>query len=416
MPAIRDLVVRNLGIQTVTEGVAMLCGLAGTVIVSRHLDVAGFGAFNYAFAFMFLFLSLNDLGISSIVVRDIAQAPERAAEIIGSAMTLRLTIAAAVFALTLASIWLWPMDPALRAPLSLFALVLPLNALTVPGLLFQTAMRFDLIAVVTIVWRVGGLLLLAAGAVLGFGLTGLLGALLVADVIGIATTFVLARRLARFRPHVDRPQWARLLRSAAPIAVSLILVAVLNRVDFIMLEKMTSLEDVGLYGAAYRVTNMLEKFPILVMGTLYPVMSMLAVSDTARLRHVYRRALSRFGLVAVPLALVIGAIAPWLLATAFGETYRASAPALRYLVWSTAFLYVAMIGGYLLNSVRRSRDNVLALAAGAVLNIGLNAILIPSRGIEGAAMATAAGYALVLVITLVAVERNFSREQALSNA
>lgn len=416
MPAIRDLVIRNLGLQTFSEGVALVCGLASTVIVSRHLDVAGFGALNYAFAFMFLFLSLNDLGVNAIVVRDISQSPARAAEIIGAALTLRLAIAGAVLALALAAIWLWPMDPALRAPLSLFALVLPLNALNVPGLLFQTAMRFDLNAIATIVWRAGGLLLLAVAAWLGYGLFGLLGALLIADVIGLATTYALARGLADFVPRVDRAEWRVLLQSAAPVAVSLLLIAVLNRIDFIMLENMTSLEDVGLYGAAYRVTNMLEKFPILVMGTLYPVMSMLAVSDTARLRHVYRRALWRFGLMAVPLALAITWMAPWLLSTLFGEAYRASAPALRYLIWSTACLYLAMLGGNLLNSVRRSRDNVLALSTGAVANIGLNVLLIPSRGIEGAAMATAASYALVLVVTLIAVERQFSRDAAVSHA
>lgn len=416
MQGLRQLVIRNLGLQTLTEGVALVCGLAGTVIISRHLDVAGFGAFNYAFAFMYLFLSLNDLGVNTIVVRDISQSPERASEIVGAAITLRLAVAGVVLVAALAAIWLWPMDGALRLPLSVFALVLPLNAFTVPGLMFQTAMRFDLIAVVTIVWRVGGLILIAVATLLGYGLLGLLGALIVGDVIGLATTQLLARRLVRWRPRVDREQWARLLRATAPVAVTLLLVALVNRIDFIMLERMTSLADVGLYGAAYRVTNMLEKFPILVMGTLYPIMSILAVSDPARLRQVYRRALWRFGLLAVPLALFTSWMAPWLLATLFGETYRASAPALRYLVWSTACLYLAMLGGNLLNSVRRSRDNVMALAAGAVVNIGLNTVLIPSRGIEGAAIATAVSYALVLVVTLIAVERQFSRAAAPSHA
>lgn len=416
MSGIRALVVRNLGVQALSEAVALVCGLTGTMILSRHLDVAGFGAFNYAFAFMFLFLSLNDLGVSTIAVREISQAPERAADIIGATITLRLAIAAAVLVLALAAIWIWPMDKALRRPLSLFALILPLSALSVPALLFQTSMRFDLGLIATIVWRGGGVILLAIAAALGAGLTGVLGVLLISEVIGLAATYALASRLAPLRPRIDRVLWAAQLTSAAPIAASLLLVAVINRIDFIMLEHMTSLREVGLYSAAYRVTNMLEKFPLLVMVTLYPVMSMLAVSDTARLRHVYRRALWQLGLLAVPVVMATSLVAPWLLATLFGETYRASAPALRYLVWSTACLYLAMLGGNLLNSVRRSRDNVKALAGGAVLNIGLNAWLIPARGIEGAAMATAASYALVLVVTLVAVERHFTRDAALSHA
>lgn len=413
MGGIRALVVRNLAPQTLSEAVTLVCSLASTVILSRYLDVAGFGAFNYVFAFMFLFLALNDLGVNTIAIREVAQSPARAGAIIGAAITLRLAIAAVVLVLTLITIQIWPMDAALRIPLTVFALILPLTALNVPLIVFQTAQRFDLGLRAALIWRPVSVILLALAAALDAGLTGLLVALLVAEVIGLAATYALARRLVRFRPHVDRGLWRALLTSAAPMAASLLLVTVINRIDFIMLEHMTSLEEVGLYGAAYRVTNMLEKFPLLVMATLYPIMSMLAVSDTARLRHVYRRALWQLGLLAVPMALVTIWLGPWLLALLFGEPYRASAPALRYLIVSTACLYVAMIGGNLLNSVRRSRDNVLALSCGALVNVGLNVVLIPARGIEGAAMATAASYGFVLLVTLFAVERHFSRTTAL---
>jgi O-antigen/teichoic acid export membrane protein len=409
MQGLRALILRNLTLQGIGEAVALACGLLGTILLSRYLDVAGFGAFNYVFAFLYLFLSLNDLGVNTVVVREVSQAPARAGEIIGAATALRLVMASAVLVSAWIAIWLWPMDPSLRWPLSLFALILPLNALNVPVVIFQTSMRFEYTAVTTIIWRVSGLLLIAAALLAGFGLMTVLVGLLISEVIGLTTMHHLARRLVRYRPRIDTIWWRALLVSAVPVGLNLLLVAVVNRVDFIMLERMTSLADVGLYGAAYRVTNLLERFPILVLATLYPVMSKLALDDTARLRQVYGRAVWRFGAIALPLALVTIAAAPWLLATVFGEPYRASAPALRYLVWSTAFLYLAMTGGTLLNSVRRSRDNVIALAAGAVANVSLNAVLIPARGIEGAAMATAASYALVLLITAVAVRRYFAR-------
>ena len=52
MTGLRALLVRNLTIQSIAEAVALLCGLASSVLLSRHLGVAGFGVFNYAFAFM----------------------------------------------------------------------------------------------------------------------------------------------------------------------------------------------------------------------------------------------------------------------------------------------------------------------------------------------------------------------------
>lgn len=409
MTSLRALVIRNLTIQTVSEIVGLACGLASSMLLSRYLDVAGFGAFNYTFAFMYFFLSVNDFGLSTVAVREISREPASAASIIGALLSLRLYIAFAVLLLAWAVIWLWPMDPALRPPLSLFALILPLNALNVPSLIFQTAMRFELGAVANIVLRVAGLVMIALALLNGAGVTVVLGLLLVAEAIGVAVAWLLARRLVTIRFRKDPALWRMLLVSALPVGGGLLLVAFTNRVDFIMLERMTSIEQVGLYGAAYRVTNLLEKFPLLVMGTLYPVMSSLAADDPSRLRTVYRKALWRFALLAVPVTLGTWLIAPWLLTVLFGADYRAAAPALRYLVWSTACLYVAMTGGVLLNSVHRSTDNLVAVAAAALLNIGLNLILIPSYGVAGAAIATAMSFTVLLIITLVAVERQLAR-------
>ena len=100
------------------------------------------------------------------------------------------------------------------------------------------------------------------------------------------------------------------------------------------------------------------------------------------------------------------------------ERLQAAAEFRRILKWivaigvvmaAGAILYLALTGGNLLISVGRSRDNFLALVLGAAVNIGLNLVLIPARGVEGAAIATAISVALVLVVTMVAVERHFHR-------
>lgn len=404
---LRQLVIRNLSLQTVAEAIAMACGLASTMVLSRHLDVAGFGAFNYAFAFMFLFLALNDLGVNTIVVREVSQSPARAGAVIGAAIGLRLWMSAAALAAAWVTIWLWPMDPSLRPPLALFALILPLSALNVPAMIFQTSMRFDLAAAVTIVWRVSGLLLILLMVAAGSGVLGVLGALLVSEVIGLAMVYWLSRRLVPVRVRADRAEWRLLLRSAIPIGATLLLTALVNRIDFLMLERMVSLDAVGQYGAAYRITSLLEKFPLLVMATIYPIMSRLATGDRARLRQVYAKTVAHFAAVALPLGIVITAIAPHLTALAFGEPYRAAGAPLRYLVWATVCLYLALAGGNLLISIGRERDSVIALGIGAAVNVALNLVLIPWRGTEGAAMATVASFFIVLIVTAAAVERHF---------
>lgn len=409
MIGLRALLVRNLTLQTIAEAVALACGLASAALLSRHLGVAGYGAFNYAFAFIYFFLTLNDLGTNMVAVREISREPSRASEVLGNLLSLRLSLAAVVLVITWGAIAVWPMDPALRGPLALFALILPLTALNAPALLFQTAMRFELAAVSQIVLRVSGLALLALMASAGLGLTAMLGALLAAEVIGLAAVWTMASRLTPIRWHADTRAWRAMMAAALPLAGGIMLVAVVNRADFIMLERLAGIESVGLYGAAYRVTSMLEKFPLLVMGTLYPIMSRLAIDDPARLRDVYRKSLVRFAGIGLVAGGAVALLAEPLLAAVFGEPYRAAAPALRWLVVATGCLYLAMTGGNLLIAVSRPGDNVKAMAAGAVVNIGLNFVLIPRFGIEGAALATAASLVIVLGITLACVERHFAR-------
>ncbi len=77
--SLRRLLVRNLTLQGAAEAVGLTTGLVTTIVLSRHLGVTGFGGFSYLFAFLYFFLTLNDLGVNTIVVRETSQAPERAA-------------------------------------------------------------------------------------------------------------------------------------------------------------------------------------------------------------------------------------------------------------------------------------------------------------------------------------------------
>lgn len=411
MIGIRALLVRNLSIQGATEAVALMCGVATVAVLSRHLGLAGFGAFNYAFAFMYFFLTLSDFGLTTIGVREVARAPERASTILGTLHSLRLAIAMAALLTAWVAIWLWPMEPALRRPLAVFSLILPLTALNTPSLVFQTAMRFDLAAASIITSRLLGLAGIIALAWLGRGVTAMLGALLIAEIGGLAVTWVLSRRLVRVPFLIDVAAWRAMLRDALPLAIGLLMVALLNRIDFLMIERMLRLEDLGQYGAAYRVTNMLEKFPIFVMATIFPIMSRLAVTDRGRLREVYERARWRLAVIGLVLTVASAIAAPWLMTTLFGESFRAAAVPLRWLVVATACLYLAMLGGNLLLALGHARDNTIALSIGAAVNVLLNLVLIPARGVEGAAIATVASTGLVLLFTQVAVARRLAAEE-----
>lgn len=403
VPNLRRLLVRNLTYQGATEAVGLTSGLIVTLVLSRHLGVEGFGGFNYLFAFLYFFLTFNDLGINTIVVRESSRDPDRAGAFIGGMLSFRVILAAfsVVVICILAVVVDYPTE--LRLSLMIFGFFLPLNALRLPATIFQSRLRFDLGATVEIVTRVATVTLVLVAVSLRARLIGVTLALVAGEALGVGLALTLASGIVQWRWRVDPSEWAKFLRSSLPLAVAGVLVASTNRLDFLMLERMAGLEQVGLYGAAYKVTSLLERFPQLIMLTLYPVMASIAQHDVSGLRSIYRRSLAGLG----TLAIIVTGLVIWLspeILRFFGQEFVPASSGLRMLVLSTACLYVALTGGHLLIAVGWERVSLGVWVIAASVNVALNFLWIPTRGFVGAAQATAVSYAFVLLCTLVGVE------------
>jgi O-antigen/teichoic acid export membrane protein len=89
----------------------------------------------------------------------------------------------------------------------------------------------------------------------------------------------------------------------------------------------------------------------------------------------------------------------------FGAAYVPAAPALAVL---TAGLFVrALVGlnGDVAKAIDRPKIELRSVAVAVVVDVALNAVLIPRYGIVGAAAATAAGYAVYNLVEVVAIHR-----------
>ncbi|MFQ5692551.1 MAG: oligosaccharide flippase family protein, partial [Nitrospinota bacterium] len=69
-------------------------------VLARYLGKTSFGLYAFVLAYVEFFHLLTDLGLQTILVREVARAPERAEELVGNTLTLKL--AAAVVSAVLA--------------------------------------------------------------------------------------------------------------------------------------------------------------------------------------------------------------------------------------------------------------------------------------------------------------------------
>lgn len=395
--SLRHLLIKNTGIQMVAQAVSLAIGLATSIVLSRYLGVEGFGQFSYIFAFFYFFLSINDFGVNTIVVREISKQRERAGEIIGAMLSFKVLLTVISVLTAWITVWLMKFPEGLRNALYLFALILPMIALQLPAVIFQALLKLEYPVIIGIFNRCVGFLLLMGAVWMGYGLTALVTALLLAEFASLLITLKYTTRFVRPGWRFDPRLWSEILRSSVPLGIAGLFVALINRVDFIMLERMTDLEQVGLYSAAYKVTNLLESFPLMVMGTLYPLMSTYARQDLDKLRALYKRSVFYLALVALPIGIGVTALAPVIVRLLFGAKFIGAEQGLRVLVWSTVFLYMALSGGNLLISLGREKINLLLNSLGAGLNITLNMLLIPSMGFVGAALATTGTHLFILM-------------------
>jgi O-antigen/teichoic acid export membrane protein len=398
---------RNLTLQMTSQAVAIVISVMTVGILAHRLQVEAFGGYNLLFTFIFFFLSFNDLGIPTTVLREITQAPARTAEFVQNMIGLRLVMAAVSIAVAWVFIYWVDLPPAYRLSQFVFLLVLPIQAIGGTYVVLQSKIQIGRVVAAEITTRVVGFLVMLAALAFGQGLLWVVVSLVIGEIAGAALVLAMTWQSVRPVPRFDFAIWRQIISMSLPLSGNSVLSAILQRVDMIMLQKMSPTAEIGLarvahYGSAYRVPNLSERVPILMMGTVFPMMVSFATTDLAALRRLYWKTLMHLAAVALPMVAVVSIAAPYVVGAWLGAEYEAVVPLMRILIWASALLYVALPPAYLLIALRRQRINFWLMIPATVLNIGLNLFLIPEHGAIGAAWANVASYGFLAIGYLVA--------------
>jgi O-antigen/teichoic acid export membrane protein len=173
--------------------------------------------------------------------------------------------------------------------------------------------------------------------------------------------------------------------------------------DRIMLEAMVGLRAVGLYSVAVTLAGAISIVPAALIEGYRPEILLRAETDTP---GYVRRMRQLYGLVfwlCMAYCLLITVLARPLVLLLYGPDYAGAVPALSIVVWYTAFSYFGSINNLYLVSRGKTQWVAVLTLTGAILNVALNALLIPVLEIRGAALASlasqfAANFLLLLCI------------------
>lgn len=217
-----------------------------------------------------------------------------------------------------------------------------------------------------------------------------------AYVLAAAVTFVAIHLLLhRLLPLVGevRTHARKMLVFSIPLVLSTVLSRLLTRTDTLMLGFFRSSFEVGLYSAAFPLASALVLF-LSSFGFMYlPVASRLDAADKRdEIDAIYKLTTKWIFVLTFPGFLTLVAFPDDVLAALFGAEY----------VPASAALSILAVGFFTRAAFGRSRETISALGFTTYLlvtnvfafglNVGLNLVLIPRYGPEGAAVASALSF------------------------
>ncbi|MEJ7784517.1 MAG: oligosaccharide flippase family protein [Solirubrobacteraceae bacterium] len=285
-------------------------------------------------------------------------------------------------------------DPANRDLVRIVALTLYADALTiVPLTLIRMQERSGLYVLITLLRFAATLILsIIFVAVLEWGVRGaLIGS-------AIPTALVLAVLLPDYaivlRARPSRALLRRMLAFGLPFFPVLLSVWVIDASDRYLIELFRSRDEVGWYSLAYRIGAVMQIGVAAFSMGWAPLRY--KIYDRPDAKAVYRRLATFYVLAASLIGVGLALLAEVIVAAVAPATYAPAADVVALIVLSYALygMYLMMVTG--MGVTKKTAPMAAIAVAGAVVNVGLNLLLIPRWGMQAAAGSTAFAYVIMV--------------------
>ena len=398
---------RNAAFVMVAETAAKLTTFAWTIVAARELTQGQFGVFSFALSLALILASIAEWGFDPVLIQRASREPALSESIFANAIGWEGAIATLLFG-TAAIAGAITSDGAARVVLLLVLLATYLDVFSDTIRAMGTALqRQGVTSFALVVQRCATVVIAVPVLLLGGGLEGFGIAFLAGYAIGFVAHAIALRHLEiRFRfGLLERSGMREFVRGTSTIGISGLVLAALFRIDAIILAALKGDAALGAYAAAYRLfeTSLFVAFAI--NGALFPLMAERG-DDGAQVRDVMEKAIGAVLFLYLPYLVVCLAEADGILELLFGARYaQSSAGALRWLAAAPLAFALAFAAGSALTAMRRTGGMLVAALTATAVNIGLNFVLIPLVGIEGAAITTTASYLIEGSILLFYVSR-----------
>ncbi len=370
---------KNILWTVVSRFVSQVLAVLSSLILARHLNIAGFGEYAFISAIVMIGNALSTFGTDMVLIRRISARGDY------SDLAAALVIQLALSSIFILGIFLFYLLFPLTSSLLIYGFALiPLSFFTIFSIALRGAqdMRafsilhfgsafLQLMAVTLLVLQKGNVTKLAVL---------LLVVHVLSSVIGL---WLCTARIGKFLPRWEF-SWNRislLLRASSKMAVIGTLRLVYEKIAISLLPILSGVTTTGLFSASVRVMDAAKLGHMSALTALYPEMAVDRKFMTQR---------TGFGLLlfaAVFLSLMIFLLARPIIFILFGDVFASATDSLRILAWILTPYFLTSYYSLAFVALELERPVLTSLVVGLLLMLGLLLELSPLYGLRGAAVA-----------------------------
>ncbi len=346
----------NTGALTVSNLWRIVISFVLQILIARRLGVEASGQYTIALAYLNVCQVLSELGLPTLLVRDLAQRPTQRRSYFYVALLVQGVASLLIWGGLAVVVSLLPFSMATRTILWLVGASLPFYAITsVTQTFFQASERLELVMGVEFLintlilgfsawqlWHGGGIIRLVAILVITQVLSALLGLFLVRAI-----------RLLAPPQETIKIDLTTLRQLATPFYGLALADVLLQRIDILLLSIVAGETVTGIYSAAYQFIRVLLKLVQSFWKALYPTLSRLHSHSATQYQRLSNLSF-HFSLLALLAGAAVGAgVAQPLLHLIFGTRYLSTGPVFALLIWSAPLFLVENYAGTIFLVERR---------------------------------------------------------------
>ena len=374
----------------ITDKIARLgLGLFIGVWVARYLGPEQYGVLASAIAFLAIFQAFAALGLDNVVVRQIAQNPESANTVLGTALVLRLVSSTLSLLLaTLVGLVIFHDDLTALSVLLLIASGIIFQSADVVDLWFQSQSksRLTVIAkgisyVCAAAIKVG--LIVSSAPLWAFAAAQSIELAASATALHFSYQHFKVKQLWRW--HASTAEM--LIRQSFPFLVSGLSIVVYMKSSQLIIGQLLDKRALGLYSTAQVLSELWYFLPMTIATSVAPAIARRKLTSEFAYNNAMQQTFGFMWILSIVVSTLICLNSSLIIALLYGKAYEGAATVLAVHTFTFIPVSIGVIQSLWLVNENRGRITIYQALVGAASSLSLNYLLIPKFGILGGAVA-----------------------------